>query len=419
MKKIILLILLCFLFTSCKNEVFQEVKYTKDIANETLPIPIVNKYSGTYKSPIFVYGGVKTTRPVYVHYTLDGSEPVKLKSAWLGGGITISKSCTLKIKGFVSNTNECSPTLTLNYIIGDSFNPETFTYQDVVYKSRTNIGSGDCIYNSFDMLSITEPKVSNFECEGYFNLKGSYSGINSSKYMYVCVAKNNTAYSEHYFIEGLNFEKRIWLRYGTGDYTIKIYPAPITYYTDYTKDPEYITNPQSAYVTNIFYVKNNKDVDGIFKFPSYGVQSDEDCIKSKAVEILTKSNKLNGTIKQKSLYFMFYVVDTITYDYQSAISTKFRKPQDALYCMNTGYGVCEGYSQLYGALLRSVGIKVKVVRNATHAWNEIQDENGNWFLVDCTYNDTGYNGIYSQTKFWLSDLTANGENIKIDDRIYK
>ena len=169
MKKIILLLLLCFLFTSCKNEVFQEVKYTKDIANETLPIPIVNKYSGTYKSPIFVYGGVKTTRQVYVHYTLDGTEPIKLKSAWLGGGITITKSCTLKIKGFVSNTNECSPTLTVNYIIGDAFIPETFTYQDVLYKSRTTLGTGDCIYNTFDTLSITEPKVSNFECEGYFN----------------------------------------------------------------------------------------------------------------------------------------------------------------------------------------------------------------------------------------------------------
>lgn len=386
---------------------------------ESLPMPIVNKYGGTYKSPIFVYGGVKSTRSIYVHYTLDGTEPVKLKSAWLGGGITISKSCTLKIKGFVSNTDECSPTLTLNYVIGDSFTPETFTYQNILYKGRTNIGTGDCVYNTFESLIISEPKVSNFECEGYFNLKGVYNGIDSSKYMYVYISKNNTSCSEHYFIEGTNFEKRIWLRYGTGDYTIKIYPAPITYYTDYTKDPEYITNPQSSYITHIFYVKNNKEIDGIFKFPSYGVQSDNDTIKNKAIEILNKNNKLNGTIKQKSLYLMFYVLDTLTYDYQSTISANFRKPQNALYCMNTGNAVCEGYSNLYGALLRSVGIKAKIVRSKTHAWNEVQDENGNWFLVDCTYNDTGYAGIYSQTKFWLSDLTANGENIKTDDREYK
>ena len=237
--------------------------------------------------------------------------------------------------------------------------------------------------------------------------------------MCVIVTKDNTINADSYFIEGLNFEKRIWLRYGMGKYTVKIYPAPIHNYTDYTKDPEYTTSPQPAYVTHLFNINNTRNEDGVFKYPSYAVQSDESIIKEKAVSILTKSNKLNESIRVKSLYLMFYVLDTLTYDYQSAIGGKFRKPQDALYCMNTGNAVCEGYANLYGALLRSIGIKAKVVRSKTHAWNEVQDENGNWLLVDCTYNDTGYNGIYSQTKFWLSDLTANGENIKTDDREYK
>lgn len=213
-------------------------------------------------------------------------------------------------------------------------------------------------------------------------------------------------------------KKRIWLRYGTGNYTVKIYPAPIHDYTDYTKDPEYITSVQT-YVTHWFNVKNNRDENGVFKYPSYAVQSDESIIKEKAISVLTKAGKLNDTVKIKSLYLMFYVVDTLTYDHQSTISTRWRKPQDALYCMNTGNAVCEGYSNLYGALLRSIGIKTKIVCSKTHAWNEVQDENGDWYLVDCTYNDTGYTGTYSQTKFWLSDLTANGENIKTDDRIYK
>jgi hypothetical protein len=419
MRHIIFIVCILALLIGCNSESIKEIKYTKNILNETLPLPIVNKYSGTYKSSIFVYGGVKTTRPVYVHYTLDGSEPVKLKSAWLGGGITISKSCTLKIKGFVSNTNECSPTLTLNYVIGTSFTPEIFTYQNILYKGRTNIGTGDCTYNTFDTLTISEPKVSNFECEGYFTLKGNYSGTGFARYMCVTVFKENTLYDDNYYIEGLNFEKRIWLRYGAGNYIVKIYPAPIHDYTDFTKDPEYITSPQSAYPTHWFNIKNNRNEDGIFKYPSYAVQSDESIIKERAISVLTKANKLNSTTKSKSLYLMFYVLDTLTYDYQSAISINFRKQQDALYCMNTGNAVCEGYSNLYGALLRSIGIKAKVVRNKTHAWNEVQDENGSWFLVDCTYNDTNITGCYSQTKFWLSDLTANGENIKTDDRICK
>lgn len=208
MKNIIILFMLLILF-GCNTEKEENnlIKINREVI-ETLPMPIVNKYSGTYKSSIFVYGGVKTTRPIYVHYTLDGTEPVKLKSPWLGGGITISKSCTLKIKGFVSNTDECSPTLTLNYVIGDSFTPETFTYQNILYKSRTNIGSGDCIYNTFETLNISEPKVSNFECEGYFNLKGTYTGTGFARYMCVIVTKESTLERDVYYIEGLNFEKK-------------------------------------------------------------------------------------------------------------------------------------------------------------------------------------------------------------------
>lgn len=64
-----------------------------------------------------------------------------------------------------------------------------------------------------------------------------------------------------------------------------------------------------------------------------------------------------------------------------------------------GYGVCESYAKALSRLLDSVGIpNVYVVGDAGggHAWNYVQMPNGNWYMVDSTWNDGGStsNGRY-------------------------
>ena len=149
------------------------------------------------------------------------------------------------------------------------------------------------------------------------------------------------------------------------------------------------------------------------------VQSDEPLIYNTAYDKLKNVGKLSGTTYQKSLYLDFLTCDLIAYDY-SSLATNFRKKQDAVSTLNNKLAVCEGLSCLYASFLRSQGIKCKVVRSETHAWNEVYDTTTcKWYLVDITYNDMGMLGVYSYSKLWLSDLTADGKNIKTDDRVFR
>ncbi len=56
-----------------------------------------------------------------------------------------------------------------------------------------------------------------------------------------------------------------------------------------------------------------------------------------------------------------------------------------------GYGVCEGYAKTMSRLLDAVGIPnlfiVGDVPEGGHAWNYVRMPNGNWYLLDSTFND--------------------------------
>ena len=58
-----------------------------------------------------------------------------------------------------------------------------------------------------------------------------------------------------------------------------------------------------------------------------------------------------------------------------------------------GYGVCESYAKAMSRLLDAIGIpNTYVVGDAGggHAWNYVQMPDGNWYLVDSTWNDDGF-----------------------------
>lgn len=58
-----------------------------------------------------------------------------------------------------------------------------------------------------------------------------------------------------------------------------------------------------------------------------------------------------------------------------------------------GYGVCESYAKAMSRLLDAIGIpNTYVVGDAGggHAWNYVQMPDGNWYMVDSTWNDDGF-----------------------------
>ncbi len=57
-----------------------------------------------------------------------------------------------------------------------------------------------------------------------------------------------------------------------------------------------------------------------------------------------------------------------------------------------GYGVCESYAKAMSRLLDAIGIPntyVVGVAGGGHAWNYVQMPDGNWYMVDSTWNDNG------------------------------
>lgn len=364
---------------------------------------------GTYSKPVQAYLTCKTTKGWLAKWTVDGSEPTWTNGGWSYNPIIISKTCTFKWRVFdLKDHSNFSYVAEASYIINDNaYTPTPYVYNGITFKGRTSKGSGSSFNLPFEPLVITEPEVQSFECEGFFYMKGKYTGTGRGRYMTVSVKKTDSIEKTNTFmVEGPEFSKRIWLPYGKGKYEIRVYPASFEKEETIILDDEYNLEYHPAYCTNIFYVNNTLDYDGTFTFPSQYIQSDNDEIKLKAMEILTKHNALYQTDRMKAYYIMCYVIDICTYDYQSYF---YRKPQNALYILhNPKSAVCEGYTSLYVALLRSIGMKAKAVCNDTHAWAKVWDKAENkWVMVDSLWNDIDYPGIYSVTYFWEADGVYN------------
>ena len=144
---------------------------------------------------------------------------------------------------------------------------------------------------------------------------------------------------------------------------------------------------------------------------------------------------------EKVLQIHDWICKNLRYDVNAA-QTKTRIPSDSISTMNNKRAVCEGYSNLTAALLRSVNIPAKVVFGygrstssssswtqieiseayANHAWNEAY-VNGRWIIIDTTWdsitegrkdNSKTNGGVYFYRYF---DATL--ESFSVDHRIDK
>lgn len=72
-----------------------------------------------------------------------------------------------------------------------------------------------------------------------------------------------------------------------------------------------------------------------------------------------------------------------------------------------GKSVCAGYAEAYELLCNGIGIDTVCVTSSDHEWNKSYVY-GSWYLVDCTWDDTGTNVVYDY--FNCSDENAQFGN---------
>lgn len=136
-------------------------------------------------------------------------------------------------------------------------------------------------------------------------------------------------------------------------------------------------------------------------------EADKKTIKDLALQI-TKDKTNNY---DKLLAINNWVADNIYYDYDM-LSGK-TGPRDAIGTLKAKRSVCQGYSELTTALVRSLGIPCKMVigwgnnnetdwseipsNDSNHAWNAAYVD-GRWIILDVTWNSTNkyVNGQYNK-----------------------
>ena len=89
-----------------------------------------------------------------------------------------------------------------------------------------------------------------------------------------------------------------------------------------------------------------------------------------------------------------YVCDLITYNYADTVTHKYHCIYNAI--IGDHMGVCESYAAAFKMLCDIHGIPCVYVAGLAHAgdeeghtWNFVQMEDGNWYFVDATWDDTG------------------------------
>jgi len=237
---------------------------------------------------------------------------------------------------------------------------------------------------SYSGLIVSYPEKDSIECDAYMEIKGSVSSsIDNSIRALIIVRNNNTQEETKYWGDG-TFEKQLWFRYGSGQYTVEVYKAIINADLDglgVIKSYTYYAIP--AY---IFNVNNKRNEDGRYLYPSEVIQSSDLYIANLAQSIVIGKKSIDDAIKA----IHDYTVQYLYYDFDSTIDG-YRKKQDAISVLNAKAAVCEGYTNLFNALLRSIGIEAAYIYGDNHAWSYVGFEEG-WKYVDVTWDDPIING---------------------------
>ncbi len=282
--------------------------------------------------------------------------------------------------------------LVIAYSCTDDLVPEGFIYNGNSYLGLTKITDDSTPRNtdSFEHITIAEPGARGFEADGFFMLEGGSTGEDDYQYVYMRLSQDGTDNETEYWGRGPDFTKRVWLRYGPGNYTFQVYNTKINACAF-----EYDGDISSYGITEInpvytFSIKNTCDEEGLTIYPSDCVQADSDQIWLLVRDIVKGIDSGEDQIR----VIHEFVVTNLYYDLAST-NAATRPKQDALSVLKQGHGVCEGYTCLFMALCRAAGyptrahISLPGSSSGAHAWASVYPTI-TWKYVDATLDDTGY-----------------------------
>jgi len=183
-----------------------------------------------------------------------------------------------------------------------------------------------------------------------------------------------------YFIpvEDYEFEGVTHFRFGPGEYEVTVHVPK----EEQEKKNEFHFTPALSIKHEVSNIEDKRDI-----LPSRGVESDHPIIIEKAEEI-TKGIK-DDREKAKAIYE--FVSKNVEYDVEKFEDDIFHPDDSALTTLDLGSGICQDYTFLTTALLRSIDIESRYVAGyagGRHAWVEANID-GEWIEMDPTWG-AGY-----------------------------
>lgn len=180
-------------------------------------------------------------------------------------------------------------------------------------------------------------------------------------------------------VKDYRFDDTFWLRFGKGTYEVTVNVPEIT-----SERRDYFR----FFGVARFTIHNDTDKDLRNLLPSRGIQSDSEEIRSLA-QNLTAGKESE---REKALAVYEYVAKNIRYDVTKFQTDAFEYDDSALKTLREKKGVCQDYSFLAIALLRSIEMEARFVEGVAdgnrHAWVEVLVD-GKWITMDPTWG-SGY-----------------------------
>lgn len=193
-------------------------------------------------------------------------------------------------------------------------------------------------------------------------------------------------------VKNYQFDHTFWLRFGPGEYEVTVNVPEIT-----EERRDYFR----FFGVARFTVNNSAQEDLRNLLPSRGIQSDSESIR-KLAEKLTKGRTGD---REKALAIYEYVSKNIRYDVQKYKNDEFEYDDSAIKTLQDRSGVCQDYSFLAVALLRSIDMETRFVEGyaegSRHAWVEVLVD-GKWLTMDPTWGS----GYLNQQDQFISRYTT-------------
>ena len=294
---------------------------------------------------------------------------------------------------------------------------------------NVNMNSYYIDIKNISKLEVSYPTANTFSADAFFPLKLKVNNPDLFQFIRIVISDGTNTANYAYRGAGNDGEinTRIWLRWGAGSYTVKLYDlADISWaYRDYDSQKNTSEDGKIIYQGDnvlsyggywdspavTFTVTNTRDENGTWLYPSNVVQADDINIMNKSADLTFELETTYDKVKAVH----DWIVLNYFYDNDST-KPEARKRQDAVAVMQYGMGVCEGYSNLTAAMLRNCGIETKYISSEIlrHGWNHVNvgtPSKPDWRLLDCTWDDPDEddapNSVY-YNNFLLADHNGGG-----------